>query len=81
MRTATPVTTHNVHICFVHGTANEKPIWSDKEGIGMLARKTSERRINLAIVEALTISICTPMAWAASCTSRNAASATEVLLD
>jgi len=32
----------------LHSTANEKPVWMDKEGIGALVRKACKGRINLA---------------------------------
>ena len=32
----------------LHGTANEKPVWSNEEGIGAVARKAGKGRINLA---------------------------------
>ena len=49
--------------------AREKCVGADKERIVALLRKGRKGRIDLAIVLALRISICSPMAAAAACTS------------
>jgi len=50
-------------------TAGDERVTTDEEGIGALASKVGEGRDDLVL--ALRTWICSPMARAASCTSRN----------
>ena len=61
----------------LHAATVEESVGSDEEGIEALVRKG---RIDLADRRGLRIWICSPMVWAAFCTSRNVVSVVEGLV-